>query len=41
VANAAISASLSAVKGNEIAFEPLTYTVSGAKMTEYFTPGFP
>ena len=28
-------------KGNEIDFEPLTYTVSGAKMTEYFTPSFP
>jgi hypothetical protein len=28
-------------KGNEIQFEPLTYTVSGTKMTEYFSPSFP
>jgi hypothetical protein len=28
-------------KGNAIEFEPLTYTVEGAKMTEYFTPSFP
>src|SRR5262245_20319149 len=28
-------------KGSEIQFEPLTYTVSGAKLTEYFTPSFP
>ena len=28
-------------KGNEIEFEPLTYTVSGAKMTEVFSPSFP
>ena len=28
-------------KGNVIDFEPLTYAVSGAKMTEYFSPSFP
>jgi hypothetical protein len=28
-------------KGNDIQFEPLTYTVSGAKMTEYFAASFP
>jgi hypothetical protein len=28
-------------KGTEIQFEPLTYTISGAMMTEYFAPSFP
>jgi len=28
-------------KDNEIQFEPLTYAVSGAKMTELFIPSFP
>jgi hypothetical protein len=28
-------------KGDEIPFEPLAYTSSGVKMTEYFTLGFP
>ena len=27
--------------GDEIRFEPLRYTISGLKMTEYFTAGFP
>jgi hypothetical protein len=27
--------------GNQIQFEPLTYTVSGAKMTEHFAASFP
>jgi hypothetical protein len=28
-------------KASAVVFEPLTYTVSGAKLTEYFTPSFP
>jgi hypothetical protein len=28
-------------KGDEIQFEPLTYTASGATLTESFTPSFP